>query len=1037
MLSCAGACSSGVDGTAKKDDGDYSLTDGTLTIAARSRIGRIRATIRDDDVDENSETFKIQLSNPSNGAFAGDNSTIESTVTITDNDTRGVRVGPTTLKISEGWTKGYSVALESEPTGTVTVTPSVSGSSDVTVSGALTFTTGNWYRAQEVTVTAGYDADTVDDSATISHTVTGGDYGSVAADSVSVTAEDYLTTSTALILGGTSAVEESGGAQTVTVTGTLNGIPRASDTVVPVWVGTSGDSATEGTDYETVADQTLTIDAGKTTGSVSFTITPIDDDVAEGASATYTAVLDTEPTDTVTLTPGVTGSPDVTFEPSSLTFTSADWDTAQTVTLSAAEDDDAYHDSAVVSHAAEGGDYDDFTGGELTVTISDNEVQSQDSLPAQVSGLSATATATHVDLTWTAVEDTVLGYRVEVSYDRGANWAEVEDNTESTVASFRHDVGLNFAETRRYRVSAVGENGAGLPSGFLRVTATAMADGLTATARTSEDSTDSNSEDTSDSMTEGSGDSMSDDTTDATPSIDLCWIPEGVTASELSAIAVATSPVTASGSGDSGDLTWQSIGSGSSEVDCEDGIGFRTASIGSNQRYAFRMRASHAGAWLVSNVAEAVLADSSKMLRTVVTAGASGLSGDTSVPETICRDFDDPATPENEEGSFFVSIGFTTASAQYLRYEPVDGFNVESDLALANATAELVDQPHDTLLGYRVRITPRVWGSPVSISVPADVVTHGETAVGNQASGSFRRDTSDEVDCDTSAPEPARRAQVTMSQIQNDGDRDGEWTAGEPIRVTLQFDERVSVETTDGVPGVTLTLGESEAETTELSTLFSHVAHEDTLVFEHLVTADESPVRHIALVADSLALNGGQVNSVSGPAVDLAHQGAAVVDGQIEQPDLTADWSMIPDAHGGSESEFQVHLQFSEAVDLIEVIGEANLIEHAFTVTNGSIETIQHIRDRQGEYLAHEWTISVMADSEEPVTVAPVVDLACDQTGAICTVDDRLLTEARSVIVHRTEQTLSVADARVDEGPGAVLVFEVTLARPAGPWKAR
>ena len=247
-----------------------------------------------------------------------------------------------------------------------------------------------------------------------------------------------------------------------------------------------------------------------------------------------------------------------------------------------------------------------------------------------------------------------------------------------------------------------------------------------------------------------------------------------------------------------------------------------------------------------------------------------------------------------------------------------------------------------------------MWGSPVSISVPADVVTHGETAVGNQASGSFRRDTSDEVDCDTSAPEPARRAQVTMSQIQNDGDRDGEWTAGEPIRVTLQFDERVSVETTDGVPGVTLTLGESEAETTELSTLFSHVAHEDTLVFEHLVTADESPVRHIALVADSLALNGGQINSVSGPAVDLAHQGAAVVDGQIEQPDLTADWSMIPDAHGGSDSEFEVHLQFSEAVDLIEVIGEANLIEHAFTVTNGSIETIQHIRDRQGEYLAHE-----------------------------------------------------------------------------------
>ena len=73
----------------------------------------------------------------------------------------------------------------------------------------------------------------------------------------------------------------------------------------------------------------------------------------------------------------------------------------------------------------------------------------------------------------------------------------------------------------------------------------------------------------------------------------------------------------------------------------------------------------------------------------------------------------------------------------------------------------------------------------------------------------------------------------------------------------------------------------------------------------------------------------------------------------------------------------------------------------------------------------------VVPDSEEPVTISPVVELACDQPGAICTIDDRSLTEAPSVTVHRVEQTLSVADAEVGEGPGAVLVFEVTLARVA------
>ena len=60
-----------------------------------------------------------------------------------------------------------------------------------------------------------------------------------------------------------------------------------------------------------------------------------------------------------------------------------------------------------------------------------------------------------------------------------------------------------------------------------------------------------------------------------------------------------------------------------------------------------------------------------------------------------------------------------------------------------------------------------------------------------------------------------------------------------------------------------------------------------------------------------------------------------------------------------------------------------------------------------------------------------MVALACDQPGAICTIDDRPLTEVPSVTVHRIEQALSVADTEVGEGPGAVLVFEVTLARAA------
>ena len=987
------------------------------------------------------------------------------------------------------------MVLTSEPTGDVTVTPSVGGSPDVTVSAAsLTFTPTDWNQAQTVTVSAARDADAANDTATIGHTISGADYGAngATADDVPVTVEDDGTAVTLTV--NPAAVDEDAEAITATVTATFDGVTRDAPTTLTLSVGASDDAATEGTDYAAVNDLSLTIPTGQASGTATFTLTTMDDlidepdealsitgtsqdaglevigttlaitdndergvtvsptdlTLAEGASATYTLVLDTEPTDTVTVTPSVSGSPDLTFTPSSLTFTPSDWDAAKTMTVSAVEDDDAYHDSSSVSHVAQGAEYASLVDGEISVTISDNEVASDDTLPAQVTDVSATATATHVDLTWSAVPDTVLGYRVEASYDGGANWAEVEDNTESTDStetietSHRHDVGLNFAETRRYRVSAVGENGAGLPSVSLQASATSTTGGLTAGVLSPEDATES--------MSQSSTDSMLESIADPAPAIDLCWMPEGMAASELSNIAMAWTPVHSSGSDDLSDLSWQSIGSGSSQVDCEDGIGVRVTSINENQRYAFRMRANHDGVWLISNDAEAMLVDSSKPLRAVVTAGASGLSGDTPVPDLVCRDYDDPATREDDAGSFLLSIGFTTASAEYLRYEPVNDFDPASDLTLVNATAELLDRPYDIRLGYRVRITPSVWGEPLLVSVPADVVTHGEMSAGNQASAEFRRETTDAVDCDTASPEPAHRSQVVAVAIEADGDRNGEWTAGEPIRVTLQFDEPVRVTTTDGIPGVTLTLGEAgtmgqtpdgEAATdateqssdgeaaVDVTLPFSLVAHEDTLVFEHLVTADQSPIRDIALLADSLSLNGGRIDSFSGPAVGLAHAGAAVVGGQIVQPDLTAGWSTIPGAHEGSETSFEIHLRFSEDVGLVEVIGEQNLLDHAFTVTGAAIQAIGPARDRQGEFFANRWAMRVVPDSEEPVTISPVVELACDQPGAICTIDDRPLSEAPSVTIHRTEQGLSVADAEVGEGPGAVLVFEVTLARAA------
>ncbi len=103
---------------------------------------------------------------------------------------RGVTVSESTLAIDEGDTGTYTVVLDSQPTGPVTVTPASDDTGAATVSGALIFTELDWSTAREVTVTGVEDADAADETVTVSHTVSGADYGSVTAGSVSVTVDD-------------------------------------------------------------------------------------------------------------------------------------------------------------------------------------------------------------------------------------------------------------------------------------------------------------------------------------------------------------------------------------------------------------------------------------------------------------------------------------------------------------------------------------------------------------------------------------------------------------------------------------------------------------------------------------------------------------------------------------------------------------------------------------------------------------------------------------------------------------------------------
>ena len=356
------------------------------------------------------------------------------TVTITDNDTRGVSINPTELTVLEGSSKSYTVKLTSQPAGDVTVTVSGHSGTDVALSGStltsnvLTFTTVNWNVAQTVTVTAAEDDDAVTDAAVpLAHAIASADDSDYdALEDVSVTVSitdddavgvDISETALTVTEGSSKSytvelTSQPGGDVTVTVSGhsgtdvALSGSTLTSNVLtfttvnwnvaqtVTVTAAEDDDAVTDAavalahaiasaddSDYDALTDQTVTVTITDD-DAVGVDISETALTVTEGSSKSYTVELTSQPAGDVTVTVSGHSGTDValsglTLTGNVLTFTTANWATAQTVTVTAAEDDDAVTDAAVpLAHAiasADDSDYDALADQTVTVTITDND----------------------------------------------------------------------------------------------------------------------------------------------------------------------------------------------------------------------------------------------------------------------------------------------------------------------------------------------------------------------------------------------------------------------------------------------------------------------------------------------------------------------------------------------------------------------------------------------------------------------------------------------------------------------------------------
>ena len=264
-------------------DADYVPLPSTVTFASDETEQTLTFTPVDDAIDDDGERVRLALGAPLPHLVANGNTTA-ATVSITDNDMRGVTVRPASLRIEEGDTGEYTVVLGSEPTGDVTVKiDAPTNNTDITVdSPSLTFTSSNWSSPQTVTVTAVQESDPTDDAdytGSITHTVSGGDYAGVRAGSVSVTVLDDEDPQVRVEFDrATGTVEEEEGGNGITFTVRLSKDPEREVTI-PIRV-THHDGASR-------ADYTLDgVPATSVTFSVTFnsgqqskqiTLTAVDD----------------------------------------------------------------------------------------------------------------------------------------------------------------------------------------------------------------------------------------------------------------------------------------------------------------------------------------------------------------------------------------------------------------------------------------------------------------------------------------------------------------------------------------------------------------------------------------------------------------------------------------------------------------------------------------------------------------------------------------------------------------------------------------
>ena len=913
------------------DSADYSGVPSSVPFNAGEMSKPFTISATQDTVDDDDESVLLEFGTmPDARVSAG--AIGEATVAITDDDDPFVTVmfGQDSQGVGEGETVNVTIRLSADPERTVTISitstgQSGAGSGDYSVPASVTFNEGDTEKTIAFMATEDEEDDD-DESVKLS-------FGSSLPDRVSEGTRTETTLNigddddptVTVTFGQTTHTVDEGATQQVTVTvsadpertiiipitTTLQGTASADDYsgVLPSVTFTDGTSQT----FTFEATQDLIDDDGESVklgfgtmpdprvsapamneltvninddDTADIVLSPLDLTMEESDSANYTVALATEPTVDVMVTISGHAGTDLTLSGptlsnNTLTFTTANWNTPQTVRVAADHDDDGVNDNETLTHTAAGAEYDNVERA-LEVTVNDDDpleivlsplalaLEESDSADYGV-GL-ATEPTVAVTVTITGYAGTDLTLSGPTLTFTAANWNILQTVTVTAA----HDDDIDDDHATLTHTSAGGEY-----------------DALTKAVPVTVDDNTGNLRLVDGAKTDpGNNDNPSEGRLEVFYDGEWCTICDDYWTDEEADVACRQLGFVG-GSVEDWDRFRNSFfppGTSDQAIVLDD-----VRCTGGQSALA---ECRHRG-WGVHNCKHAedvgircIQNSEGPYITNMEISAPPGANGKYDVGETVTV-----TVTWSEAVNVDVTPSFANRPPHlHLRYgwyaapttEAVYTSGTGATSTVFTATVEdRDDAPYSRIDVYYESLSTEIWDAtpgqdPVGSYITS--VSTGKPAI--LGHGMYRS---------AETGEQAEAASIPGVPTFNDPGEDNVFGPGETVEVTLAFSQPVQVETTGGTPSMEILLSGTDAK----QALYARGSGTGQLVFGYTLTAEDGEHNSLLVEPDSLALDGGSIRDVANNLdAAIGHQGGGTY--FAPPPDETAPQLQSATVNGSS-----------------------------------------------------------------------------------------------------------------------------------------